>query len=307
MSQGKLILIYSCRRRVSKCIIRDTQVGVRKWWVNSRSYWRRSSEEKKEEKACPTRQEIDHVCFTIGNICISAIDDDGEYQPSQTKIVSSTSVDNMDGPLLIVPDDDDYGDGSDEDEGISLLSLDDPKDSIQMGNTMSSDSKKNENCHMCFTEANLVLQVIDEMGELLAPSPAPATINSSSSTVPVGPRKKLANQRSLKAKLARLKLQSLCPVDSILSTISFDGRSDILTVFTHGFHLLLLGRSLLEIILFVVHPGRAEWPSRPVQDCLTQASDIIGEDRHRTADTEIEILKFNTLSINLVELLWLFD
>lgn len=174
------------------------------------------------------------MLFNVGEICVLLIPDDDDHQPAQMEAAPSTSINNMDGPLLIVPDDDDYSDGSDEDECIGLLSLDDPKESTQMVNTMSSESKKDENCHVCFTEVDLVLQAINEMGELLPPPPVLATITSSSSTEPVGPRKKPANQRSTPVKLSRTKPQSSSPIDSILSTISFDGTSDILTVSRTG-------------------------------------------------------------------------
>ena len=96
--------------------------------------------------------------------------------------------------------------------------------------------RKDENCHvhLCFAQVNLVLQEIDKMGELLPSSSAPATITSSSSPQPVGPWKKPVNQKPVKTKHSQVKRHIPCSIDSILSTITFDDRSDILTVSRMG-------------------------------------------------------------------------
>jgi hypothetical protein len=171
----------------------------------------------------------------IDNIVELIIDDDEDHQPAQMKVTPSASTNTMDGPLLIVPDDDDYGDVSEEEESISLLKLDDASESMQMVNAMAADSKNNENCHFHFTEVNLVMQAINEMGELLAASPVPTPVTRCSSKQRVNSRKTNATQRSIQVKLPRRPPPpSLTLVDSILSTISFDDKSDILTISRMG-------------------------------------------------------------------------
>ena len=164
-------------------------------------------------------------------------DDDDDHQPAKVDTVSTASTrscNSMDGPLLIVLDNDDYGDGSDEDEGIEWLTINDSKKDIEMTNPMSSESRTKVRFDSSISGVDLVLQAINEMGELISPSPKQATVTSSSSSVPVVAPKKLTKQRSLPAKPRRSTLKSSSPSDSILSTVSFDDKSNILAISRMG-------------------------------------------------------------------------